>query len=86
VTDYRDPFIADEIAANGWMLWPPIRYSYAPSTTRCRRPRPAALLAADGEGSRCARYPRRASPTRTAAIGNWNWLGTDDQGATCWRG
>jgi len=21
--DYRDPFIADEINANGWMLWPP---------------------------------------------------------------
>ena len=27
-TDYRDPFIAEEIAANGWMVWPPIRYSY----------------------------------------------------------
>ena len=28
VTDYRDPVIQDEIKANGWMLWPPIRYSY----------------------------------------------------------
>jgi microcin C transport system permease protein len=27
-TDYRDSFIAEEIAANGWMIWPPIRYSY----------------------------------------------------------
>ncbi|MBZ2167955.1 ABC transporter permease [Marinobacter sp. F4216] len=26
--DYRDPFIADEIKANGWMIWPPIRFSY----------------------------------------------------------
>ncbi|PSF04773.1 ABC transporter permease [Marinobacter fuscus] len=26
--DYRDPFIASEIQANGWMLWPPIRFSY----------------------------------------------------------
>ena len=26
--DYRDPFIADEISANGWMVWPPIRFSY----------------------------------------------------------
>ncbi|WP_036191114.1 ABC transporter permease [Marinobacter lipolyticus] len=26
--DYRDSFIADEIKANGWMLWPPIRFSY----------------------------------------------------------
>ena len=28
VTDYRDPVISTEIEANGWMLWPPIRYSY----------------------------------------------------------
>ena len=28
VTDYRDPTIQDEIEANGWMIWPPIRYSY----------------------------------------------------------
>ncbi|MGE0024760.1 MAG: ABC transporter permease, partial [Hyphomicrobium sp.] len=28
VTDYRDPIIIEEIEANGWMLWPPIRYSY----------------------------------------------------------
>lgn len=27
-TDYRDPFIAKRIKANGWMIWPPIRYSY----------------------------------------------------------
>ena len=26
--DYRDSFITDEIQANGWMLWPPIRFSY----------------------------------------------------------
>ena len=26
--DYRDPFISDEISANGWMVWPPIRFSY----------------------------------------------------------
>lgn len=28
VTDYRDPVIINEIESNGWMLWPPIRYSY----------------------------------------------------------
>ena len=28
VTDYRDPAILNEIEANGWMLWPPIRSSY----------------------------------------------------------
>ncbi|OGT82221.1 MAG: ABC transporter permease [Gammaproteobacteria bacterium RIFCSPLOWO2_02_FULL_61_13] len=27
-TDYRDPYIQQEITAKGWMIWPPIRYSY----------------------------------------------------------
>lgn len=27
-TNYHEPFIRDEIAANGWSLWPPIPYSY----------------------------------------------------------
>jgi microcin C transport system permease protein len=26
--DYRDPFIAEKIQQNGWMVWPPLRYSY----------------------------------------------------------
>ena len=39
VTDYRDPVNIEEIEANGWMLWPPIRYSY--STTNVDVPRPA---------------------------------------------
>ncbi len=29
VTDYKDPVIYDEIKQHGWMLWPPIRYSYS---------------------------------------------------------
>ncbi len=28
-TDYRDPYIADIIEKNGWMLWPPVKYSYS---------------------------------------------------------
>jgi microcin C transport system permease protein len=27
-TDYRDPFIREEIEANGWMIWPPFKYGY----------------------------------------------------------
>ncbi|TAN46148.1 MAG: ABC transporter permease [Rhodospirillales bacterium] len=27
--DFRDPFIKDSIAAKGWALWPPIRFSFA---------------------------------------------------------
>ena len=28
VTDYKDPVILNEIQNNGWMLWPPVRFSY----------------------------------------------------------
>lgn len=27
-TDYRDPYVVELITANGWMVWPPIRFSY----------------------------------------------------------
>ena len=86
VTDYKDPVIKDEIEANGWMLWPPIRYSYG--SINKDYPRIQA-----GEG-RCLGFPgppywavRSAycdAPAeqlaRYHAIGNRNWLGTDDQG------
>ena len=86
VTDYKDPVILDEINANGWMLWPPVRYSYG--SINKDYPRMA------GSEGRCLGFP--APPpwaTRMAtceapadqlarynAIGNRNWLGTDDQG------
>ncbi len=86
VTDYKDPVILDEINANGWMLWPPIRHSYSSINKDYPRVRTA-------EG-RCLGFP--APPTwatagqfceatpdqleRFHAIGNRNWLGTDDQG------
>ena len=28
VTDYKDPVILNEIGNNGWMLWPPVRFTY----------------------------------------------------------
>ncbi|MDH5410834.1 MAG: ABC transporter permease, partial [Alphaproteobacteria bacterium] len=27
-TDYTDPFIREEIESKGWIIWPPIPYSY----------------------------------------------------------
>lgn len=27
-TEFRDPYVAELIEAKGWMLWPPVRYSY----------------------------------------------------------
>jgi len=39
--DYRDEFVADEINANGWMIWPPIRFSYNTTNYNLEVPSPA---------------------------------------------
>ena len=86
VTDYRTPDIANEINANGWMLWPPIRYSYA----TINKDYPGRI----GDNGVCLGYP--APPpwatklklceapadqvARFEKLGNTNWLGLDDQG------
>jgi microcin C transport system permease protein len=38
---YRDPYLADRINAQGWMIWPPIRYSYSTINYDLMRPAPA---------------------------------------------
>lgn len=38
---YRDPFISSEINNNGWMLWPPIRFSYSTINYDLNRPAPS---------------------------------------------
>ena len=85
--DYRDDYIQALVQADGgWMLWPPIRYSY--SSINKDYPR---IKNAEG---RCLGFP--APPpwstgaglceapadqlARFEAVGNRNWLGTDDQG------
>lgn len=98
VTDYRDPIIIEEIQANGWMIWPPIRYSY--DTINKDYPN---RVDADGKcfvtrgdtqyqgglgypapPQWAARAPLCDAPAdqmaRYLAIGNWNWLGLDNQG------
>jgi microcin C transport system permease protein len=78
VTDYRDPVIQDEIQANGWMLWPLVRYSYGTVNNEIPEAAPARPSWLYTQEERCARYPQGvADPNCT--IGNWNWLGTDDQ-------
>lgn len=37
--EYRDPFVAELINKDGWMVWPPIRYSY--DTINYNLPQPA---------------------------------------------
>jgi microcin C transport system permease protein len=86
VTDYRTPDIANEINANGWMLWPPIRYSY----DTINKDYPGRI----GDNRICLGYPAPppwassakfcdAPPDQVARykeLGNTNWLGLDNQG------
>lgn len=54
-TMYRDPFIAEKINADGWMIWPPVRYSYSTINYDLRVPAPSVptgenLLGTDDQG------------------------------------
>ena len=40
--DYSDPDLRARIETNGWMIWPPFRYSYASSVKDLDRPSPSA--------------------------------------------
>lgn len=78
VTDYRDPVIRDEIEKHGWILWPPIRYSY--KTVRAEGgPFPAPPTWVKTDKPDCRKNEGSDMPP-DCALGNWNWLGTDDQG------
>jgi microcin C transport system permease protein len=77
--DFTDSFIQDEINAHGWMLWPPIRFSYRTvnkEVPTAAPSKPAFLF--DSREELCARYPMGAQDPNCVA-GNFNWLGTDDQ-------
>jgi microcin C transport system permease protein len=78
VTDYRDPVIQDEILANGWMIWPMIRYSYRTVNSEIPTSAPTKPSWMYSIEERCAAYPEGVKD-RNCTIGNWNWLGTDDQ-------
>lgn len=52
---YRDPYIADKIQADGWMVWPPIAYSYSTINYDLQQPAPSPpsfenLLGTDDQG------------------------------------
>ncbi len=79
ITDYRDPFIQEEINANGWLLWPPVRYSYQTVNNEIPVPAPAPPSWMMDRELRCERYAEGVNDPN-CTVGNWNWLGTDDQG------
>ncbi len=77
-TDYRDPFIREEIEANGWMLWPPIRYSYRTANSYIPYSAPTPPFWTMSKEERCSAYPMGVDDP-DCILGNMNWLGTDDQ-------
>jgi microcin C transport system permease protein len=77
-TDYRSSFISDEINANGWMIWPPIRYSYQTVNSNIPHSAPTAPFWLMSRQERCSAYPLKAADPE-CRLGNLNWLGTDDQ-------
>ena len=78
-TDFRDPVNQDEIAANGWLIWPPIRYSYNTVNNEIPSPAPSPPASILTSEEACVKYPQGPADAN-CAFGNLNWLGTDDQG------
>jgi microcin C transport system permease protein len=81
-TDYRDGVISNEIEAHGFMVWPPIHFSYRTINRQLPTPAPspptwmltkAQCLAASERFS-------KTDPGGGCRAIEWNWLGTDDQG------
>ncbi|MFM2281170.1 MAG: hypothetical protein RLZZ444_3401 [Pseudomonadota bacterium] len=78
VTDYRSEEIVSEIEANGWMIWPPIRYSYQTPNSNIPKSAPTAPWWLMAEDEVCAGYAQGLTDP-ACRLGNLNWLGTDDQ-------
>lgn len=77
-TDYKSDFIRDEIEANGWMIWPPIRYSYRSTNSNIPHSAPTKPFWLMSKEERCSGYPM-GQDDPGCIVGNLNWLGTDDQ-------
>ena len=80
-TDYRDKVIAKEIDEHGFMLWPPVRYSYRTINRQLPVPAPSPPTWMLSETQcRAAVLRMYKKPDGTCRDLEWNWLGTDDQG------
>lgn len=78
VTDYRDPVIAQEINANGFMVFPPIRFHHRTIQRELPVPAPAPPTWRLSD-AQCAGVAQKRGGTGCRDI-EWNWLGTDDRG------
>ena len=78
-TDFRDPFIQQEIEKHGWMIWPPIRYAHDTVNNELPHPAPSKPAFLMSRAEACAKYPEGENDPN-CVTGNLNWLGTDDHG------
>jgi microcin C transport system permease protein len=77
--DYRDPYLQKLIAAKGgYMLWPPIRYSYDTHNLDLPTPAPSPPTWMLTE-AQCKSVLERKGLESCRDL-EYNWLGTDDQG------
>jgi microcin C transport system permease protein len=77
--DYRDPYLQKLITEKGgFMVWPPIRYSYNTHNLDLPTPAPSkpTWMLTDAE---CKPVAERKGGNGCRDL-EWNWLGTDDQG------
>ena len=81
-TDYRDAVIADEIDAHGFMVWPPIRFSYRTINRQLPPPAPSppTWMLSKAQCDAAAERFSKTDPGGGCRAIEWNWLGTDDQG------
>jgi len=78
-TDYRDPFVRKLITEKGgYMIWPPIRYSYNTHNLDLPTPAPSPPTWMFTE-AQCQPVLDKKSLNRCSDL-EYNWLGTDDQG------
>ncbi|WP_029040471.1 ABC transporter permease [Cucumibacter marinus] len=77
--DYREDFIKDEIEANGWAIWPPIRYSYRTPDNALPGPAPNPPFWLQSRAESCQRYAQGVDDP-DCHWGNMHWLGTDISG------
>jgi microcin C transport system permease protein len=77
--DYRDPYLQKLIAEKGgFMLWPPIRYSYNTHNLDLPTPAPSPPTWMLSE-AQCKPVVERKGLNSCRDL-EYNWLGTDDQG------
>ncbi len=77
--DFRAPHIVEAFTERGWTIWPPVHYSYRTINKQIPEPAPSKPFWLYDKEKRCSSY-NAGVDDKACMLGNYNWLGTDDQG------